>query len=93
MWTGLGSLKFLGKRRGRKRRGGKLREGKGKEEEGREEKGELSAYSDFLLLVQKSVAAKSCLNNARKSMERNITFTCIRAMSRVCYAGKSNVLF
>ena len=50
MWTGLGSLKFLGKRRGRKRRGGKLREGKGKEEEGREEKGELAAYSvnDFL---------------------------------------------
>ena len=50
MWTGLVSLKFLGKRRGRKRRGGKLREGKGKEVEGREEKGELAAYSvnDFL---------------------------------------------
>ena len=62
-----------------------------KEEEGREEKGELSAYSDFLLLVQKSLG-QSCLNNARKSMERNITFTCIRAMSGVCYAGKSEFL-
>ena len=92
MWTGLVSLKFLGKRRGRKRRGGKLREGKGKEEEGREEKGELAAYFHFLVQVQKSVA-KSSPNNVRKSMEGNITFTCIRAMSRVCYAGKSNVLF
>ena len=55
MWTGLGSLKFLGKRRGRKRRGGKLREGKGKKEEGREEKGELDAYSvnDFLAFCRK----------------------------------------
>ena len=92
MWTGLGSLKFLGKRRGRKRRGGKLREGKGKEEEGREEKGELAAYFHFLVQVQKSVA-KSSPNNVQKPMEGNITFTCVRATSGVCYAGKNNVLF
>ena len=93
-WMGLvwSASRCWGRGEGGKRRGGNLREEKVKEEEGREEKGELAAYFHFLVQVQKSVA-KSSPNNVRKPMEGNITFTCIRATSGVCYAGKSNVLF